>query len=202
MYTSDMKGVRITFDNDPFYMRKPDPNDMLELDIFISEGTLSPIPFKQMMSDQYFIMPSFMVKDQFGKDIEYVDDVSGIYNNAVDIQVKQDGQASMSILGAGNLAIHKNKVWSFQEEHRYTLVAFPPPEGGYSSNNFSEISNTAINSIYSGSAPKTEFIDIDICPAKFARLTITLGPLCTYGDELLVKALLEKYSPTSTLKKE
>ncbi len=201
MYTSDMKGVRITFNDDPFHMRKPDPSDMPSLNISVSEDTLSPLTLNQMMSDKYFIVPSFLMKENFGKAVEYVDDVTGIYENAVDIQINPDGTANMKIPGAGDLAIHKNKVWAFQEEYRYNLLAFPPPADGYLTQDINNISSTAINSIYRGIAPKTEFIDLDICPEKISRLTITLGPLCSFADELVVKALLEKYSPNSVLVK-
>ena len=201
MYTSDMRGVRITFDDNPFYMRKPNPLDMPNLNINISDDTLSPIPLNQMMCDQYYISPDFLIKRHFGKEVKYVDNVSGIYENTVDLQVQPDGQATMSIPVAGNLAIHKNKVWSFQEEYRYNLLAFPPPPNGYCSKNIIEISNTAIESIYLGIPPKTEFIDVDICPKKLSNMSITLGPLCSYADELLVKALIEKYSPKSNFKK-
>jgi hypothetical protein len=201
MYTSDMKGVRITFNDDPFHIRKPNPSDMPGLNISVSEDTLSPIPLNQMMSEKYFIMPSFLMKEHFGKKVEYVDDVTGMYENAVDIKINPDGTANMSIPSAGDLAIHKNKVWAFQEEYRYNLLAFPPPAGGYSTKDIHDISNTAINSIYHGVAPESEFIDVDICPNELSRLTITLGPLCSYADELLVKALLEKYSPNSVLVK-
>ncbi|GAB5392604.1 MAG: DUF2971 domain-containing protein [Alteromonas macleodii] len=201
MYTSDMKGVRITFNDDPFHIRRPNPSEMPGLNISVTGDTLTPIPLNQMMSDQYFIMPSFLTKEHFGKAVEYVDDVTGIYENAVDLKVNPDGTANMSIPSAGDLAIHKNKVWAFQEEFRYNLLAFPPPLGGFSTQNIPEISNTAINAIYRGIAPETEFIDVDICPEKLSCLTITLGPLCSFADELLVKALLEKYSPNSRLVK-
>lgn len=199
MYTSDMKGVRITFSDDPFHMRKPNPLEMPGLNISVTDDTLSPIPLNQMMSDEYFIVPSFLMKEHFGKTVEYVDDVTGMYENAVDLKVNPDGTANMSIPKVGDLAIHKNKVWAFQEEYRYNLLAFPPPVGGFSNQNIPEISNTAINAIYRGIAPETEFIDVDICPEKLSCLTITLGPLCSFADELLVKALLEKYSPNSRL---
>lgn len=199
MYTADMKGVRITFDGSPFHMRKPDPSEMPNLKINIFGNTLSPIPFNQMMSEQYYIMPDFLMEEHFGKRVKYVDDVTGIYENSVDLQVQPNGQASMQTPIASNLAIHKNKVWSFQEEYRYNLLAYPPPPNGYSSKNINEISNNAIKSVYLGIAPQTEFIDLDICPKKFSNMSITLGPLCSYADELLVKALLEKYSPSSSL---
>ncbi len=183
-----MKGVRITFEDDPFYYRKPDSKDMPELNISVEDNIRFPLTLKQMMSSSYFIVPSFIANDQFGKMVEYVDDVTAIYENAVDISVEAGGKAQMSVPGTGNVAIHKNKVWAFQEKFRYTLIAFPPPSGGYKNDNISEISDTAINSIYHGNKPNIEYIDLDICPSQLSNITITLGPLATYADEVIVKA--------------
>ncbi|MFY8352240.1 DUF2971 domain-containing protein [Pseudoalteromonas sp. SSM20] len=200
MYTSNMKGVRITFDGDPFHYRKPEVSDLPELNIELDENLLSPLTFKQMMSPSYFILPSFLSKDQFGKKVEYVDDVTGIYENSVAIQVEPDGKAHMTMPGAGNVAIHKNKIWKFQEEFRYSLIAFPPPTGGYSNENIPEISNVAINSIYHGKKTEVDYIDLDMCPEKLENMTITLGPLATYADEIILKALVSKYCPNANIK--
>ncbi|MCO4322317.1 hypothetical protein [Aliidiomarina quisquiliarum] len=201
MYTPDMQGVRLTFEDQPFLMRRLDPNEMPGLDMQISDDILSPMTLRQMMSEQCFIIPSFLARDHFGKHVEYVDDVSGIYENAVELKIEEDGKASLTISEFDSLAIHKSKIWSFQEEFRYKLIAFPPPQDGYSSKRISEISNAAITAIYRANPPTIEYIELDICPQKLQSLVVTLGPLCSYADELLVKALLDKYSPTSELRK-
>lgn len=195
MYTSNMKGVRLTFDDDPFYYRTPEPNDFPELNVQIEDGIRTAMTLKQMMTSSCFVLPSCMVNSQFGKRVEYVDDVSGIYENSVELIREPNGRAEMNMPGPGEVAIHKSKVWSFQEEYRFTLFAFPPPSGGYKDENITEIANIAINSIYHGNKPEPDYIDLDICPQKLERMTITLGPLATYADEIILKALAARYCP-------
>lgn len=196
MYTSNMKGVRITFEDDPFDYREPDPDEFPELNAQIEDGISIAMTLKQMMTPSYFVLPSCMANSQFGKRVEYVDDVSGIYENSVELNIESNGRAQMNMPGPGDVAIHKSKVWSFQEEYRFTLFAFPPPLGGYKNENITEIANITINSIYHGNKPKPDYIDLDICPKKLEKMTITLGPLATYADEIILNALVARYCPS------
>lgn len=197
MYTTDMKGVRITFDEKPFHYRKlkSDPKFMID----VSGDTYSPLTLDQMLNENCFVIPNFFNKDNFGRQVEYVDDVSGIYNDAVKVSDNPDGTVNMSMESANNVACHKNKYWQFQEEYRFTLFALPSPPMGYTKEAWQNMNHHSVNAIISGQSPINDFIDIDLCPEALRTVTVTLGPRTTYGDELMVKALLDKYCPEGAL---
>lgn len=197
MYTAGMKGVRITFDDKPFHYRMLTPDSKHRIDI--QGETYSPLTLSQMFNESCFVIPNFFDKDNFGRQVEYIDEVSGMYHDAVKVTHNSDGTVNMSLESANNIAFHKNKYWQFQDEYRFTLLALPSPDTGYTAEAMNNMNNHAVNSIMSGQAPVNDFIDIDLCPDTLSRITVTLAPRTSYADELLVKALLQKYCPDGVL---
>ncbi|EIV8497355.1 DUF2971 domain-containing protein [Vibrio vulnificus] len=197
MYTAGMKGVRITFDEKPFHYRtvKQDPRYNINI-----EGELSsPLTLEQMFGAECFVIPSFFDQNNFGRPVEYIGDVSGIYHDAVKVTENGDGTVNMALESANNVALHKNQYWTFQDEYRFTLLALPSPKSGYTPDAMNNMNHHAVNAVLSGTAPSNDFIDLDLCPEKLNRITVTLAPKTTYADELLVRALLEKYCPGANM---
>ncbi|EGR0026371.1 DUF2971 domain-containing protein [Vibrio alginolyticus] len=197
MYTAGMKGVRISFDDKPFHYRKltPDPRYCID----IQGETYSPLTLNQMFNDSCFLIPNFFDKNNFGRQVEYIDDVSDIYRDAVKVSPNGDGTVNMALESANNIAVHKNKFWQFQDEYRFTLLALPAPEQGYTQEAMQNLHHHAVNAVLSAQAPVNDFIDVDLCPDILRNVTVTLAPRTSYADELLVKALLQKYCPDGML---
>lgn len=48
--------------------------------------------------------------------------------------------------------------------------------------------------------PAVPYFDLHIDKQAFADMEITLSPQISYGNELIVKTLVEKYNPNATVK--
>ncbi len=198
MYTANMKGVRITFEDKPFLYQKLDKPLH-----FVSDhlgDMYSPMTYEQICSEQCFVIPNFLDKDKFGGQMQYVSNVTDYYKEAAKFTFNPDGTANVELQSANKLAIHKNEYWKFQEEYRFSLLAFPAPKTGYDQTAWQNMHNHSVNSIYHGVSPDNDFIDMDISPELLRTMTVTLGPLTTYAEEILVRSLIDKYSPEATVK--
>jgi hypothetical protein len=174
-------------------MRKLETNSSLLIKI---EGEVkSPLTIDQIFNPECFILPEFITNADFGGEVEYTDDLAGIYQDAVRITPNDDGSVNMSVSGASAIAKHKSKVWAFQEEYRFNLMAFPAPKDGYTNNTFNNFHNLYVNAVYFGAFPKNNYIDVDLCPEKLNNMTITLGPLATISEQIIINSLIQEYCP-------
>jgi hypothetical protein len=201
MYTNEMTGVRISLQRNPFNYRPWEPPPQWRM---VREGEiLSPIPFDRFLTDEYLILPSFLSKTQFERKVQYVDDVQQVHRKAVDVQLQPENRATLKIERVSDLAGFKNKVWEFQQELRFVLVIFPaipiPEQGPVTEDYTSRFSNHVLNSILNGVGPSIDHFDVDIEQNALDNMVVTLGPLCTEGDRLIVEALLAKYTKNGKL---
>src|SRR5690554_452828 len=112
MYTDRMKGVRISLKKDMFNYQPLNPLN----DNFIKTGeVLSPIPYESLFTDNYIILPEFLNKQKFEREVIYVNNPSEYYKNAVDIKQSDDGRTELKIKETHNLAMYKTKEWEFQK---------------------------------------------------------------------------------------
>lgn len=203
MYTDKMRGVRITLDSDWMHYRPLVPNPKYG---FIQSGeVMAPVPFDKLINDDYLVLPNLFQKEKVLRKVHYVDDPSQFLNNVVDLKTLPDGKAEMKLRDVNDYATHKDKIWSFQEEVRFALFILPaipiPPEGFNNEQYLSEFPNHVMNSIINGVGPKLSYFDIEIDPAVIEKVTVTLGPLCDAGDEIIVDSLLAKYASGGTIMK-
>ena len=196
MYTQGMQGVRITFPRSPFHYQPLVPPAVWGA--VIEGDLLSPIPFDRLFTDDYIVMPSFASKDQFERKVEYVDDLSRIYDGIVNIDIQKDGGARMQINEMHKLGRFKHKVWEFQSELRFVIFALPslplPPRGLGDQAFVDQLPAHVMTSIFHGVAPQASYIDADIDPDVIDSLTVTMGPLSSPGDKIVVEALLKEYT--------
>lgn len=201
MYTNDMAGVRLTFPKHFFNYRplKPPAN----ANAIVKGEVLSPISFDRLFTDEYIILPNILNREQFERKVQYVDDISSIYKDAVNLKIDPEGHANLIISKVGDLAGYKQKVWEFQSELRFVLFilpALPIPSGGISDETYlAELPSHIIKSIVQGVAPKINYFDVEISPDVLDSFTVTMGPLSTEGDTLIVESLLKQYTKRGSL---
>lgn len=197
MYTEKMTGVRISLPVTPFQQKLllPKPEWKLE-----SQGTMvSPLSFKEIFGDSYFVLPMFMEPKNFGGPVEYVNDIESRYAEAVKVTNQPDGKVSMTISRPFDLVRLKSQEWAFQAEYRFFLFVLPsiqlPPEGPGSPAFYSRFPSYAAQAMLSGVGPGINFLDIDLSKHALDNILVTTGPLCSKGAKLCVQALVERYAP-------
>jgi hypothetical protein len=196
MYTNNLQGVRLRLSKD-FFNWQPlkIPDKLLPL----SHGVIeSPIPYEEIFTNDYFILPVAKGNSQFERNVEYNPDYKNIKNQKIIITENR-----INIQDIGRIASIKSPNWAFQKEYRFILMIFPSfPNTGFDDifwqKNFPKY---AIMALHKGEGPKVNFFDMQINPDVLNSLEITLGPNCSEGNNLIVQALIEKYCPGAVVKK-
>lgn len=201
MYTERMTGVRISLPKNFFnYQPLKKPEDY-PYRIDIEEGITSPIPFEKMFGESYMIAPNFINNiDKFGKEVEYCKDYKERKNSLINVMYGTDNKSISQIkLGPSTeIACFKDTMWSFQKEFRFVLVIFPILKDKPITEETLEFQKRRLSE---GKGPDLTYFDVDINPKIFNKIQITIGPLCTESEIILVESLLEKYAPSGTISK-
>lgn len=202
MYTNEMTGVRISLPRDLFYYQPLKPP--ATWNTIVNGQLLSPIPFDKLFTDNYFIAPTFLNKENFERKVEYVENVADFYKNAVDLGIASNGKFNLEIPKVGNLAKYKNKVWHFQSELRFVLFilpSLPMPKAGLSDEQYiSKLPNHIGNCLIKGIGPNINHFDVEINPEILDNIVVTMGPLANEGDKLIVESLLKEHTKNGSCK--
>ena len=201
IYTNQMSGVRITLPQKIFRQMPLTADDSLGL---VQNGEIySPIEFERLFNDEYFILPAFFDEKNFVRDISYEDNLEEIFQDSVEFNKLPDGKANLKINNLFDIASYKKKVWSFQEEIRFILFILPSipiPSEGFGNENFvTQLPNHFLNCFNNNKGPNITSFDIDIDPDVLDNIKVTLGPLASEGNSLIVQALLQKYTKNGIL---
>lgn len=90
----------------------------------------------------------------------------------------------------------KRKEWSFEDEVRFILLGCCLEE-----NEAKDNWQLVFNKITSKKTFSADFVDLDLTDNFFDNLTITLGPLQSDAERLMVQSLVSNYNPTIKLLK-
>lgn len=204
MYTDKMKGVRISLDKDMFnYKPLIKPIIRPDQEFIIEMGTESPIPFEELWTNDYFILPYFTNKKNLERVVEYVENPYDYYKDIVTISTDIHGVSTMNIKEVLKFGMYKGLDWKFQHEFRFMLLiqpGCPIPIGGIANKSFIEdFPSFLMTSIVNQIAPNISYFDVELSPSAIDNINVTLGPLNSDSDNIIVKALIEKYSKSGKI---
>lgn len=179
MYGDAMRGVRISLPPQPF----------AEIPR-ISESVATP----ELRYQGYTLLPDMFDDEcQFISKVNYVDDVADEYAKRIEM-IPTEG---FRINGrTTELATFKNQYWSFQQEVRFILHAVVGPTGWSSIEEWAA-GMKALNDSgkWGPHGPDVRFIDRDLSEGALTYGEVTLGPLSSDADRLIVEALISTLAP-------
>ncbi len=89
------------------------------------------------------------------------------------------------------LAIHKSKYWSVEREYRFVIIFIPVSSISVTKNEIqTDIYNNLVNHVY----PQFDSFYLSLNQETLKSMELTLGPKISYGDEIIVKSLVDKYN--------
>jgi hypothetical protein len=204
MYSKGMTGVRLSLPIDPFDYQPLKPHPMLGGTV--TGQLLSFLPIEEIFNNEYMINSTCMFnKKTFIKKVEYVNDdtLTETRKKAVQFKVDENGKEWTTIAGPTELAGYKSKKWEFQAEVRYVIMALPSPPIQFGkdpvSNWVDNFSPFLIKSIKDGTGPNKDFFDVNISQAAVDNIKVTVAPLATESDKIIVEALLQQHTKNGTL---
>ncbi len=185
MYTPNMQGVRVKLPKEIFNIYSFTTYN----DIYVKSGQFIPIslvPQEECFNENYWILPF----NEYFFEVEYTDDASLLRPQIFKKDIL-DYTFESSKIGR-----YKSRIWEFQKEVRFKLFILPTKDRHGNKlnplNDFMKILKEKIP------AP-LEIYYIPIIDDSFQRMEITLGPKCGVSQEIIVKALIDKYNPSAKL---
>lgn len=210
MYTPKMHGVKISLPKHPWRQFVLKPGRYFDF-ITIHQDMKTPLPMEEIFAENYLIYPMFDFDEVdnthswFYKKVVYRDDYSEIYRN-----ILQFNQASKTheLRGIWEIGKYKSKQWEFQRESRYTLYCettlplnHPLINGDRNEQLKAKfIPYNAPNDPILKDFHNLEWIDVPLDEEYLKNVTVTLGPMCSISDAIIVEALLKEYAPNGSMK--
>jgi hypothetical protein len=87
MYTPNMSGIRLAFENNPF-IKNTLPSGSFKPGVNLSDGIISPFTLDELFTDRQMILPFFKGggdNDKFYKKVIYRDDYREIYKDIIEV---------------------------------------------------------------------------------------------------------------------
>ena len=203
MYTPDMKGIRIGISEEIFPKMEVD----LETYPFEIDGELDG-PLKMYIPPQIWdqgnimFFPGSGVESLFKGKVTYVENLTDEWIKRISFFDQIGSPPNVTIYGLFDLVRSKSKIWSFQHEYRFVIFMIPRIDEAdlFSPNGIHQTNIKFGKCIFGLESPNLEYFDLSYDPGCLERMEITLGPKTGRAEELLVQALLEKFSPKASLK--
>lgn len=184
MYGGNKEGVRIGLEQKMFK----------EYSVPFVEGGQAKIPLKDWKNPDFFFLPNMNYDNEFFyRKIEYVDDVYSYTKDAI-----QERNNMIYNIETGKFGRYKHKRWEFQNESRFVLYAFPV--NPYINGNKPNISAIVAQSFKNNMPLPFEDYYMYINDEAFENMEITLSPLATDAQRIIVECLKERYAPKAQIK--
>lgn len=200
MYTNPASGVRIKLRKNPFMWHDTTAEDIVQKTGIPLTPDSDPngrihtfINLADMMEKGFYAVEGF--KGEILRQVTYTDDVSLLEPRVF----KQDHEGTT--LSLGLLGLHKSTYWAFQHEWRYRMQIIPVNFRLSPDRMEESFKYTMMQMIQGVGKPPFSHYDLDIDPNAFSEMEIMCSPQMTYGNRVILEALVEKYNPQAIVQK-
>jgi len=204
MYTRGEWGVRMSLERDGLFQTYKDYTYKRQGAEITEVGEEILFLFDpELKWSQTDFMPPFLTdnyeKCNFYRKVEYVDDITPYANNSVKNLSQQDEKMSITI-DFDKVGSYKNKRWAFQEESRFVMFLLPGnPFASLNSPNHYQEQRRIIKDIINNKELGFSHYDMPLSAEAFDHLVITMSPLCSSAQRVIVESLCEKYAPKAKI---
>lgn len=196
MYSADSYGVRICLEKDMFKCYNV-PNGTVNGVSVVGDNN-SIVPPEDLFNNDYMLFPIAVTNDDsfFCKRVQYVEDVIKETSDVVKI-IKTENDTAEITLQLGKVGLFKHKRWAFQEETRFVLSFLPINPFKL---NPELVSQAAANAYLSNAHVNFDRYYLHLKDDVFDDLVITLSPMATEGQKIIVEQLCSAFAPTAVIK--
>lgn len=198
MYTNPSSGVRIKLRKNPFLWHGTYGAD-IEKTLGIpamnkeSKGNYVKtfLDVSRMIDGGYYSPQGW--NGQILEKITYTNDQSKLEPKVGKIE---NGQVELKI---GHLGKYKNTHWEFQREWRY-IMSFTAMDFKADMKEMPKLFSQMVLRLFQGvEIPPFRYYDLDIDPEFFGEMEITCSPQMSFGNRVILEALVEKYNPSAKI---
>lgn len=192
----EMHGIRISLDSDMFLKYHIPSGRFYGVDVYSKNEKSSILPIEKIVTKDYLVVPSFNDSEMFFKKILYVDNPFSEMRDVVQIQDMGNGEGAMK-MNLKKIGLYKRKCWAFQKEHRFTLTILPNIWGDIDIN---QMPKRIMQAVYDRIPPKLSFFDLEINPELLSKMKITLSPICSEAEKVIVESIVQKFAPKAIIR--
>lgn len=193
MYTDMSSGIRIKLRNNPFEYTKIINESLGESETLSKnwiklnrEGKFKIIHIFEQFNNEYLYMP--LTNEELQIDIEYVEEKEKL------LPKLEEFDLDSFKLHLGKLGKFKNIYWAFQKESRFKISVIPLE---IIDNEFQGIRDGSFNffgKILREENLPFEYLYLTICLDAFNEMEITLSPLMTQANRIMLESLVNQYN--------
>lgn len=203
MYTNDCWGVRLSIPRDNLFLTYSlEGLNFNGLHSVSMGGKIESLFPPEIQFQQNDFLPPFLTSDydacKFYRKIVYVDNIQEYANDV--IQFTPSNQNAMITMSLSEVGKYKHQRWAFQEESRFVLTFLPGnPISTFNTSEFERNYLLFIQSLQSNKDLGFLYYDMHINPKALDSLTITLSPLTSDSQRVIVGAIRDKYAPNAII---
>ena len=198
MYTNSAAGVRIKLRKNPFLQHGTSAQDVVRktgMQLTQDSDPNGTIPtfldFSEILSKGYWSPQAW--GGNILEKVKYTNDITKLEPKVADV-TSEGINLKMGMLGK-----HKNLHWEFQKEWRY-IMQFISVNFAASMEDMTNQALISARKMLQGTEPPPfRYYDLDIDPRYFAEMEITCSPQMTYGNRVILEALIEKFNPNAKI---
>lgn len=212
MYTHG-KGVRIGLPDYPWEMHPFDVGEWKRKGVSIghdpSKKYHSPFKFDDVFGEKHVIFPPYSIpmpmNTVFAKAVEYLDttELTEKYADIYSENIDHEGGSFQLLIKPIDFGRYKHKRWEFQKEFRFVLFVCPLDEkpNFLDPNVHDKMTRTLYNYLKDERESPIKDFYVGLSNESIKEMEITMGPLSTNADEIIVQSLMEKYGITGSILK-
>ena len=198
MYGDDFRGVRIGLNEPYFTLKSVRPEKWKGINIKKNKGNKILFNLNEILTKEYFIIPSFMTGNAFRKKIEYIpfSELESKYDKLTKVETEDGINYNLS-LDFQEIAKYKSEEWKAQEEARFVLGIVPlnrdfTHKVDFENKEFQRLFiSEMLDAIINERKLKFNYFDVELDSTSLKNIKITAGPKCNL---LRIKKLYETYA--------
>lgn len=206
MYTNGVSGIRIGLEKKAMFKRYIIPEKNPYGITSFGGPSICDYPPEQMYGQNQYTLPpiynsNYEECNGFYRKIKYVDDVNEQMKGFMQTSLGDGTHRGSTFISYGEIGSYKHSRWAFEDESRFVLNIFP---GNFmirpSSADPMENIKRMLLSLKSNQDLPFRYYDKELRDDIFDEMEITLSPMATLSQKIIVEALCDKYAPNAVIK--
>ena len=207
LYTKGNNGVRISFEKDGMF-RKYELSSKNKYGIVAipEHKMIYDFPPEEIFEQKDYSVPSYplnydsTIPGGFYRKIQYIENIGKIASKALTSVVDKAGNTMGTVFFNDALGTYKHKRWEFEEETRFVLNLLPGNPSAYSLAEYMDGIKDMFSAMTNNKELPIMYYDKELREDIFDELEITLNPMISDSQRIIVQALCEKYAPRTIVK--
>ena len=206
MYTNGTSGVRIGLEKKAMFKRYPIPEKNPYGITSLGGPSICDYPPEEFYGQSKYTLPLIYNSNNeecngFYRKVKYVDDVNKYMKDFMQTSSTDGTNRGFTLILYGEIGSYKHSRWSFEDESRFVLNIFPGNIMNHlSGTDPTENIRNMLSSLYSNQELPFAFYDKELRDDIFDKIEITLSPIATLSQKIIVEALCDKYAPNAVIK--